>query len=232
MLEGHSLNNTMMVFAPHPDDATLGCGGIIAERVSQGCEVIIVVMTDGRHAFSKGLNISVEPTPEEVKQMRKEECIIASGILGVPKKNLFFLDFEDGTLEKHEKEVIKRTIETIGEHSQADYYFPFIRDCHPDHRATNRIVRQALRQLGLTGSYQYTIIHIFARIGPWMEKFLSIFKRDRIEVDVSRFLGIKERALKAYKSELTVISPKQKEPLHTDIGWFLKQKEVFYKLRR
>jgi len=216
------------VFAPHPDDATLGCGGTISKKISEGFEVIIVLMTDGRHLFSEGLGISSDPTPEEVKQIRKEESIRATEILGVPSKNLLFLDFEDGTLEKHGREAEKRVIEIIRKYSPADIYFPFRRDCHPDHRATNRIVRQALHQLGLADSYEYMVIHLSARVGPPMERFISIFKRNMVEVDISGFLNLKERAIKEYKSEMTIISSKQKKPLHTDMDRFLKEREIFY----
>jgi LmbE family N-acetylglucosaminyl deacetylase len=39
---------SILVFAPHPDDETLGCGGTIANRVREGHEVEIFFMTDGR----------------------------------------------------------------------------------------------------------------------------------------------------------------------------------------
>lgn len=222
------MNKRIIVFAPHPDDATLGCGGTIAKKISEGFEVIIVLMTDGRHLFSEGLGISSDPTPEEVKQIRKEEFLRSTEILGVPRKNLLFFDFEDGTLEKHGREAEERVIEIIRKYSPADIYFPFRRDCHPDHRATNRIVRQALHQLGLAGSYEYMIIHLAARVGPPMERFISVFKRNRIEVNISEFVNLKEKAIREYKSEMTIISNKQKEPLHSDVNRFLKRKEVFY----
>jgi LmbE family N-acetylglucosaminyl deacetylase len=218
----------MIVFAPHPDDATLGCGGTIAKRISEGCEVIIVVMTDGRHLFSEGLGITSDPTPEEVKQIRKEEFLRSTEILGVPRKNLLFFDFEDGTLEEHRKEAEERVLEVMRKYSPAEMYFPFRRDCHPDHRATNLIVRQALQQLGLAGSYEYMIMHMSARVGPPMEKFISAFKRNRIEVNISNFLNLKERAIKEYKSEMTIISSKQEEPIHKSVDEFLKRKEIFY----
>ncbi|MGE5398546.1 MAG: PIG-L deacetylase family protein, partial [Chitinophagales bacterium] len=37
----------IMVFAPHPDDDILGCGGSIAKHTSLNHEVITVFMTSG-----------------------------------------------------------------------------------------------------------------------------------------------------------------------------------------
>ena len=39
-----------MVFAPHPDDETLGCGGTVVKLRRAGVDVHIVFMTDGRHS--------------------------------------------------------------------------------------------------------------------------------------------------------------------------------------
>jgi LmbE family N-acetylglucosaminyl deacetylase len=217
----------MVVFSPHPDDAALGCGGTIAKRVSEGFEVHVVMLTDGRHAFTKKLGISSEPSPEEVKQIRKNEFRSAMRMLGVPEKNLLFFDFEDGTLEMHKKEAEKKAIDITEKYWPADMYYPFRRDCHPDHRATNWIVRHALRQLRYAGSYEYTITHTYAHLGPLVEKFLSLLRRDEVEEDVSAFLPLKERVLDEYKSVTTIISSKQKEPLHASVERFLKKREIF-----
>jgi N-acetylglucosamine malate deacetylase 1 len=217
----------MVVFSPHPDDAALGCGGTIAKRLSEGFEVNVVMLTDGRHAFTKKLGISSEPSPEEVKQIRREEFIRAMRMLGVPEKNLLFFDYEDGTLETHKKEAEEKATGVIEKYWPADMYYPFRRDCHQDHRATNWIVRHALQQLRYVGSYEYTITHTYAHLGPLVEKFLSIFRRDEVEEDISAFLTLKERAVNQYKSITTIISSKQKEPLHSSVKRFLKKKEIF-----
>ena len=61
---------TVIVFAPHPDDETWGCGGSIAKKISEGFEVIVVILTDGRYAFSEIFGINSDPTPEELKEIR------------------------------------------------------------------------------------------------------------------------------------------------------------------
>ena len=228
MRKKHDFRKRMLVFSPHPDDGALGCGGTIAKRVSEGFEVYVVLLTDGRHAFTQSLGITSEPTPEEVKQIRLKEFKGAMELLGVPEKNLLFFGFEDGTLEMHKAEAEEKVINVIEKCWPADVYYPFRRDCHPDHRATNWIVRHALQQLRYAGSYEFTIIHTHAVLGPVMEKFLSILKRDEVGEDVSAFVTTKKKALDKYKSELTIISSKQKEPLHTSVENFLKKKEVFH----
>jgi len=219
----------IIVFAPHPDDETLGCGGTIARKLSEGYEVLIVVLTDGRYAFLALLDIDSEPTPYELKEIRKGETKAATRILGVPEENLLFLDFEDGTLEKHAKEAEGRISEITEKYVPAEIYLPHIRDWHPDHRETNRIARKCLQKLGSKPTkFQYSISHKYGRIGPLMERVFSFFTRNRKEVDISEFLSLKERAVNEFKTEVSIISSKQEEPVEKDVNKYLKNRETFY----
>jgi LmbE family N-acetylglucosaminyl deacetylase len=96
------LSRTVIVFAPHPDDETLGCGGTIARKISEGYEVIIAIMTDGRYALLR-VGGSCSPTPDELVQIRRKEAEKATKILGVPSEKLLFFDFEDRKLREHER---------------------------------------------------------------------------------------------------------------------------------
>src|ERR1017187_10587869 len=92
------MSDKIIVFAPHPDDETLSCGGIIALNARQGNEVNIVFMTDGRYSHKHTLGIDTYPTPQDVKRIRCEEARKVTKILGVEETNLTFLEYEDGTL--------------------------------------------------------------------------------------------------------------------------------------
>ncbi|MCW3986032.1 MAG: PIG-L family deacetylase [Candidatus Bathyarchaeota archaeon] len=220
----------IIVFAPHPDDETWGCGGTIAKRISEGYEVTIVVITDGRYAFSKVLGINSDPTPDELKEIRKEEVKRATRILGVPEEKLVFLDFEDGKLERNEMEAQEKVIEILRENpASVEVYFPYERDYHLDHRVTNRIVRKSIKKLGLHAMiYQYSIAQKYGRIGPLIDIFLNLFRHNMIRVDISEFLPLKEAAVKEFKSEISIISSRQKRPLVDKIGKLLKNEEIFY----
>jgi len=219
----------IVVFAPHPDDETFGCGGTIAKKISEGYDVLIVVMTDGRYAFLNVLGIESDPTPEQLKEIRKEELKRAVKHLGVPETNLIFLDFVDGTLANREKEVEEKVAEVLSKHRPDEVYFPYKRDGHPDHRAACRIVKNSIMKLGIKPvKYQYQITHKYARIGPFVEAFLNLFTNKRVHVDVSRFLHIKKLAIEEFKSEITAVSSRQHKPVIESVKKFLKEKEMFY----
>lgn len=223
------MSQTVIVFAPHPDDATLGCGGTIAKRVREGYDVLIVVLTDGRYAFSEVLGIDSDPTPEELGEIRKEEKRRAVRILGVREENLFFLDFEDGTLEKNEGKAEEEVMEILSKNPPVEVYFPYEKDCHPDHRATNRIVKNSIKKMGLsTMGYKYSITRMRARVGPPIDTLLNLFKRNMIHVDISKFLHLKIEAANELKSEVSIISARQKRPVLKEIKKFLKSEETFF----
>lgn len=74
----------VLVIAPHPDDETIGCAGIIRYCVENNISVKIVVLTDGY--------LSAPPVE------RHDKCVSAMKTLGVPSDDIIFLGYPDGTL--------------------------------------------------------------------------------------------------------------------------------------
>jgi LmbE family N-acetylglucosaminyl deacetylase len=221
------MNQKIIVFAPHPDDESAGCGGTIAKRISQGYDALIVVMTDGSHAFSDSLGIYSDPSPEELKTIRKEEIKRAMEILGLPEENLIFLDFEDGRLRENAEKAEEVVTQILEKNRPEEVYFPAEKDYHKDHKATNLIVRNSLRKVNLpTIKYQYVIGQRFSRIGPIINRLLNPFKHT-IFVDVSEFVSLKEHALREFVSEITIISNAQKRPIVGKFEKYLLDKEEF-----
>src|ERR1041384_6599074 len=66
---------SILVFAPHPDDAELGMGGTIVKLARQGHRVHICDMTNG------------EPTPFGSVETRAKESAEAAKVLGVERSN-------------------------------------------------------------------------------------------------------------------------------------------------
>ena len=218
----------MIVFAPHPDDETFGCGGTIAKRLQEGYEATIVVMTDGRNAFSELFN-SKSPLPQkEVRQIRRVELVKATEILGVPKKNIIFLDFEDGKLSANIEDATVRAFEVLDKLRPVEVYFPHHKDAHPDHRATNSILKECFRKLNFsTHSYNYSISGKSARLAFSITKLLNRFTQKIVFVDISSFLQQKAEAMKAYKSQVGIIYSGQDRPVVPNYQRFLKKFEIF-----
>lgn len=225
---GLALNKRIIVFAPHPDDETLGCGGTIIKRVTEGYEAIVVVMTDGRHALSAAFGIQNSPSPEEMKQIREAETVAAMRILGVTKKNIIFLDFEDGKLIDNSKQLLVKVTKILNEFQPVEVYFPQKKDYHPDHRTAGIVLEASIRKLDFpTKGYQYSIGTRFLHLGPIKAKFLDYFRNNHVYVDVSPFLSKKEAAINAYKSQIKIICAGQGRPVIPSTSKYLSKHEVF-----
>lgn len=77
----------------HPDDAEFGAGGTLARWAAEGCEISMLILTDG----SKG-TWDQDLSPHELAAARREEQRKAAEVLGV-KGELVFCDHPDGELE-------------------------------------------------------------------------------------------------------------------------------------
>lgn len=78
-----------LVVAPHPDDETLGAGGILHDLGARGWSTEVVVVSDGSKSH---------PDVAELSVLREAECRRACGHLGV--KTVTFLGFPDGGLSE------------------------------------------------------------------------------------------------------------------------------------
>ena len=81
-LEALTGDGPLLVLAPHPDDESLGCGGIIAEARARGHAVYVTVVTDGT-ASHPG---SRTHTAARLQAVREKEVQAAVAELGVPAR--------------------------------------------------------------------------------------------------------------------------------------------------
>jgi LmbE family N-acetylglucosaminyl deacetylase len=85
---------TVLIFTPHPDDDTFQCGGIMSILAKNGNKIVLVIYTND----NKG-SLDLEMTSERLARIRRTEEEEACKVLGVPKKNIHWLGYEDGDLE-------------------------------------------------------------------------------------------------------------------------------------
>ncbi|MFD3513092.1 PIG-L deacetylase family protein [Streptomyces sp. NPDC058657] len=63
-----------MVFSPHPDDEVIAVGGTMARLAAEGARVGVAFATDGAMSHSAVLGIHQNPTPAELRRVRREEA--------------------------------------------------------------------------------------------------------------------------------------------------------------
>ncbi|MDD5506660.1 MAG: PIG-L family deacetylase, partial [Candidatus Omnitrophica bacterium] len=92
-IEPFSKDDRIFILAPHPDDETIGCGGIIQEALSKGADVRVIYLTNGDHnqfafiVYEKRLTFrSAEFI--HMGKVRRDEAIKAMAGLGLNKDKL------------------------------------------------------------------------------------------------------------------------------------------------
>jgi LmbE family N-acetylglucosaminyl deacetylase len=131
----------------HPDDAEIGCGGLIARLVEEEWSVRIVVVTDG------------SGTPETLPGLRRSEQIEGLKVLGIGEVNVTFLNELDGSVRPDRSLISKlRSInsdvgpEFVVTHSQHDN--------HQDHVNVNQAVSAAIRNAPILSCFIATSTRI------------------------------------------------------------------------
>jgi LmbE family N-acetylglucosaminyl deacetylase len=211
--EGDRLAVDAVVFAPHADDETLGCGGTIARKVAAGARVRIVVMTDGS-------GTQTGRSPEDLVATRRAEAVAALALLGVPEADVRFLEFPDGTLDEAGGALLDAVGSVLLAARPAQVFVPYRDDGHPDHEAAYRAVRASAKSAGLGFElYEYPVwawrhwpwVGLRPPLGdelpPWLAsvKFAGgwrFARKFRVRSGIGGVLPAKSAALAEYRSQL------------------------------
>jgi LmbE family N-acetylglucosaminyl deacetylase len=126
-----------MVVAPHPDDETLGCGGVAAKKIAAGARVHFVFVTDGT-ASHPAL------APAALRAIREAEAAEAVARLGSRAEDVTFLGIPDGCAAKHVHAITEKIAGLLDAFSPESIFMPHAEDLTADHLAVNRAVRRAL----------------------------------------------------------------------------------------
>lgn len=174
----------LTVFAAHPDDAELVCGGTLALCARRGWRTAVVDFTRGE--------LSTRGTPEE----RAAETEAASRTLGLDQR--ICLGLPDGHLRDDEaaREAVVRVIRA---QTPSVVIAPPLQDHHPDHMAVGEVVS---RSFWLAGVKRYA-----PGLEPWRPDALLHYvgsrpERPHLVVPVDDVIDVRREAVACYRSQL------------------------------
>jgi LmbE family N-acetylglucosaminyl deacetylase len=234
------LSRSALVFSPHPDDESLGCGGTIIKKKQVGATVNLVHMTDGSGSH-RGVISALE-----LREIRARESVNAARVLGVD--HTYFLDFEDTRLTENVGRATERVVEILRKEKPEEVFVPHrlepMRQA-ADHVATTAIVLAALDEYRTRVTvWEYPVW--FWLHWPWVglrpqcppikarhiarntlhSSFgLRAFKELRRYVDIADVVGQKRAALAEHKSQMTKLMPDWSTLNQVSRGQFL---DCFY----
>jgi N-acetylglucosamine malate deacetylase 1 len=188
----------ILLMAAHPDDAEMSCGGTIAMQISKGKKVGILDFTRGE--------LGTRGTPA----IRAAEAKAASEILGIHAREN--LGFRDGFFVNDEAHQMK-VIEVIRRYRPEIVLANALDDRHPDHPKAAQLAKVACFLSGLR--MIETIETDGSPQAAWRPKQVYHYIQDRwlkpdFVVDISDYWEVKERSIRAYRSQF--YDPTSKDP--------------------
>jgi N-acetylglucosamine malate deacetylase 1 len=178
----------ILVFAAHPDDAELACGGTILSHVAMGYKVGVIDFTQGE----LGTRGSAE--------LRLVEAEDSAKILGLSvRKNI---KLRDGFFQNEENDLLE-IVKQIRVYQPSIVLANAIEDRHPDHGRGAELAERACFLSGL--------IKVKTELEgrpqlAWRPSFIYHYIQDRyikpdIVVDISLYYDKKLEAIKAFRSQ-------------------------------
>ncbi|BAZ43952.1 LmbE family protein [Chondrocystis sp. NIES-4102] len=222
-LSPQDLAASAIVFAPHQDDETLGCGGTIILKQLAAADTKIVFMTDGSRSHNHLI-----PQAELVIR-RQKEALDAAKCLGLKPDQVIFLGFGDGELQQAKEQAKEKVVQLLLAHQPQQVFIPYVRETHRDHLATNQIVLAALAHYPQTiNIYEYPVWywHHFPWTKPWGDRSLKLaYLKASIKAKLGRQLlqefnyRVDINTVKTQKKQALAQHQTQMERLIDDPSW-------------
>jgi LmbE family N-acetylglucosaminyl deacetylase len=185
---------TCLILAPHPDDESLGCGGLIAACVAAGRAPLVAILTDGAGSHPRSLAYP----PERLREVRAGEARAAVAALGLPRDRLVFLEQPD-TAAPHDGpafEAVASMLLALVEADCSAILAPWRHDPHCDHEAAS-LVAEAVA--GRTG-----VRHVAYPVWGWTlpdDAAIPGCPGVGWRLDIEAFLPAKRKAIAAHRSQ-------------------------------
>ena len=174
-----------VVVSPHPDDETLGAGGLIATQRLRGTPVKLLAVTDGEAAYTD---------VPDLGRKRRAEQLDAADALGMARDCVVHLALRDSGVAESESLLADRIEACVT--SETLLVAPWARDPHPDHEACGRAAAVAASRTGAKLiSYFFWTWHWFT-----LECLKGLPLRRLVLSDDARLR--RERALACHRSQL------------------------------
>lgn len=189
---------TTLIVAPHADDESLGCGGVISLLRKYNQEVFILLLSDGTLSHPNSMKFPAE----KLRELREQELIDAATILGVPAENLIFCRYKDRNVPDSSHPDFSNALLNMDKMlsiiKPQSIFVPWRKDPHPDHLAAFELISNA--ETGNAKIYEYPIW--LNEIGK-TEDFPSADEILPFRLDISSVLKQKTKAIAAHQSQIS-----------------------------
>ena len=186
----------LLILAPHPDDESLGTGGLIARETRAGRPVHVALLTDGAGSHQSALY-----PPPRLAALRDREILDALDCLGLAPTALHRLGYPDRDAPREGPALEKaadRLRDLLALTGAATLVTTWIADPHADHLAAALTARRAVAGTAI----RLLQVPIWGFTHP-PDADLDIPPPTGARLDVSAFLDRKRTAIAAHRSQTT-----------------------------
>lgn len=178
-----------LVIAPHPDDETLGVGGTLLRRKSEGAETGWLIMT------------KLDEIEKNKSQQKKNEILQVSEILGFDE--IYELGLPTTKLDQVPiVELVQSISKVVHEFQPTEIFLPHPSDVHSDHKVTFQAASSC------TKWFRFSSIRRVLAYETLSETEFGISKGQNFHpnyfVNIEHFLDQKIIAMSAYASEISL----------------------------
>lgn len=189
---------TTLIVAPHADDESLGCGGVISLLRKYGKKVYILLLSDGTMSHP---NSKAYPN-EKLRDLREKEMIEACTILDVTEEHIIFGRYPDRNVPTVGDKRFESTVQNISKMLDAikpqSIFVPWRRDPHPDHKAAFQLIDAA--ETSNAKIYEYPIWLL--ELGQ-PEDVPESDESVTFRINISSVLSKKQEAISQHRSQIT-----------------------------
>ncbi len=172
------LGQRILFLAPHPDDESIGAGGLLlAHRGKAATHVINVFAGEGGGKLLDGVAASEEEYQSQLVSVRRAELKEAAKRIG--NASVTQLDFPEGAGEPGEEEC-RRLRQAVDQVRPDVVILPWFLDNHPGHRVTNILYAGSCHDLDcmVFGCEIWSLCQPNAvlDITPWLEEKIDLVR--------------------------------------------------------
>lgn len=168
----------VLVLSPHTDDGELGAGGTMVKHLQNGGEVHYVAFSDA------GKSLPAGSKPDALKM----ECMEATTMLGIPRKNIRILDYEVRDFLDARQQILEDLIKIRDKLHPDLVIAPSSSDVHQDHQVVQAEATRTFKTSASIWGYEH----------PWNN---LNFNFDVLVSLTKKQVDLKIDALKFYRSQ-------------------------------
>jgi len=219
---------TAVVIAPHQDDESLGCGGVIARKRNEGVPVHVIFITDGSASHPGHPRVSAT----ELAAVRRGEAMRALACLGVERTAVHFLEEPDGTLNAITPErraaLVSRLAGLLASLGPAEIFLPCRPDGSSEHDATFGFVIEATLRSGIRPDVWEYPVWSWWNPGLLLRRWLK--SRDCRRLPLEDYHQGKRQAINCYASQIQPLAPDPQPALPPElVAFFHQDTEYFFR---